>query len=105
MTDFIWGNNASSVLAAPVAALDTTIELAAGTGERFPDPYLYAEHFSLTLKNAETGENEIVYVVERMIDTLVVQRAQEGTVAGTFPAGSPAVHTLTAGALDYLRDL
>jgi hypothetical protein len=103
--DFVFANNASSTLAGAILAGDTILQLAAGTGDRFPDPIQYSEQFTLTLKHPVTGENEIVYVLERIGDTIWVARGQEGTIASAFPAGSPAVHTLTAGALEYLRDL
>jgi len=105
MPDFIFANNASSVLAAPITAVDTALVLAAGTGARFPDPIQYSEQFTLTLKNPTTGEVEIVYVQERVDDTVNVLRGQEGTIALAFPANSGVVHTLTAAVLEFLRDL
>lgn len=103
--DFLFANNASSTLASDVAVPDLTVTLAAGTGSRFPDPTLYAEQFALTLKNQTTGETEIVYCLERNDDVLNVVRGQEGTVAITFSANDLAAHQLTAGVLEYLRDL
>lgn len=105
MADFLFANNASSVLAADILSTTTVIEVAAGTGDRFPDPVPYGEIFTLTLKNPDTQEVEIVHVLSRVGDSMYVARGQEGTVAKSFPAGSPAAHTLTAAALEYLRDL
>jgi len=105
MPDFIFANNASSVLASPLSSVGTTLLLAAGTGARFPNPIQYSEQFTLTLKNPTTGEVEIVYVQERIDDTVNVIRAQEGTIAISFPANAGVVHTLTAAVLEFLRDL
>jgi len=105
MVDFVFANNASSVLAASITSIETVIEVAAGTGDRFPDPVQYSEQFTVTVKNLETSENEIMYCVERNGDFLNVLRAQEGTVALTFGPNDAVVHTLTAGALEFIRDL
>ena len=48
MVDFVFANNASSVLAASITSLETVIEVAAGTGDRFPDPVQYSEQFTIT---------------------------------------------------------
>jgi len=105
MVDFVFENNASSVLAASIDSLVTVIEVAAGTGQRFPDPVQYSEQFTITVKSLDTNENEIMYCVERNGDFLNVLRAQEGTVALSFGPNDAVVHTLTAGALEFLRDL
>lgn len=105
MVDFVFANNASSVLAANIDSVALVIEVAAGTGDRFPDPVQYSEQFTVTLKNITTEEVEIMYCTERVGDFLNVTRAQEGTVALSFSANDAVVHTLTAGALDFLRDL
>ena len=103
--NFVFTNNASTTLAADIDSVATVIELAAGTGDRFPDPTMYTEQFALTLKNQQTDEVEIVYCTERNGDTLNVVRAQEGTVALSFSAGDVAAHQITAGVLEFLRDL
>ena len=105
MPDFVFANNASSVLANDITSLQTVFDIAAGTGTRFPSPVLYSEIFTVTLKNPTTGEVEIVHVQERTVDTFNVLRAQEGTIALSFPANTSVVHTLTKEALEYLRDL
>ncbi|MCK5318033.1 MAG: hypothetical protein KAJ55_08965 [Anaerolineales bacterium] len=104
MVDFVFANNASSVLAASITSLETVIEVAAGTGGRFPDPVQYSEQFTITLKSLDTNESEIVYCVERNGDFLNILRAQEGTVALSFGPNDAVVHTLTAGALEFIRD-
>jgi hypothetical protein len=102
---FLFANNASTRLVSPIAAVDTVLEVVAGEGERFPEPG-YDEMFAITLKHPETGELEIVYCTERLYgDTFTVLRAQENTVAIAFPENTAVVHNMTAGVLDYLRDL
>jgi len=105
MVDFVFANNASSVLAEAIDSVAVVIEVAAGTGDRFPDPVQYSEQFTVTLKSLATEEVEIMYCTERNGDFLNVSRGQEGTVALSFVANDAVVHTLTAGALDFLRDL
>lgn len=103
--DFIFANNASTRLAAALAALDTELEVTAGGGAAFPTP-AYAEQFTITVKNIETGEQEIMYVQEKVYeDVWTVLRGQEGTAAIDFPANAAVAHQLTAAVLGYLRDL
>lgn len=105
---FIFANNASSVLAAPLGSGDTSLSIRPADADAFPEPnaiYFEYEQFSLTIKNQDTGEYEIVYCTERDGTVLQVDRGQEGTVALDFPAGAIVSHNLTAGVLEYLRDL
>lgn len=105
MTDFVFTNRASAVLAADITAVDTELEVVAGGGDAFPDP-VYGEQFAITLKHPNTGEVEIMYCTRRFYgDTFEVVRARENTVALAFPAGTLVAHQLTAGVLEYLRDL
>lgn len=103
--DFIFANNASSFLLNNITALDVTLELPAGDGDLFPDP-IYGEQFAVTLRHPTTGEIEIVYCQRRFYgDSLEVVRGREGTVAIAFPANTVVAHQITAGTLEYLRDL
>lgn len=102
---FVFANNASSRLAAALGAGDTELEVTAGDGAAFPTPG-YLEQFAITVKNLETGEQEIMYVTEKVYeDVWTVLRAQEGTAALDFPANALVAHQITAGILEYLRDL
>lgn len=105
MPIFLFANNAATTLAVELTTLATTLEVAAATGSRFPDPVQYSEEFVITLKNQNTGEIEIVNCVERSDDVLMIARAQEGTVALSFPVGSAVLHQMTAAMFEYLRDL
>jgi hypothetical protein len=94
---FIFSNNASSTLAAPITAGATSITLAAGTGSRFPNPSA-GQEFALTLTDAATGTViEITYCTARSGDVLTVVRGQEGTSAAAFIAGDLSANLLTAG--------
>ena len=54
----------------------------------------------------DVGNLEIVKVTSRVSDSLVIERAQEGTTAQYFPTGSIFSHRLTAKTLNalFLRD-
>lgn len=103
--DFVFANRASALLGADILAGDTELELVAGSGDLFPDP-IYGEQFAITVKHPTTSEVEIMYCTRRFYgDTLEVVRAREGTIAIAFPAGATVAHQVTAGVLEYLRDL
>lgn len=101
---FLFANNASSTLVTAIGVADTELEIVSGDGSKFPDPADY-EKFAVTLKHPESGEIEIMHCTERMYgDTLIVERAQEGTIALSFPVNTIVAHQLTAEALEYIRD-
>jgi hypothetical protein len=79
-------NNAYSTLAAAISTTDTSITVAAGEGARFP-ALQTGNFFNVTLLTTE-NTLEIVQCTARNGDTMIVTRAQEGTVALPFPAGS-----------------
>jgi len=101
--EFLFANNASSTLAAPLSAASTTATLAPGTGILFPMP-TGGQLFALTFVSALTpGLSEIVYVTEMAGDTIVsMLRAQEGTAAVAWSIGDFAQAMLTAGVLNDL---
>lgn len=94
-----FSNNAASVLSAPVAAGDTTFALPVGQGGVFPSLGA-GDYFYLTV--GAPGSFEIVKVTARVGDTLTVTRAQEGTTALNFSAGTPARLLITAAGLGEL---
>jgi len=97
MTVFLFANNASSTLAAPISNAATSVTLAAGTGALFPNPSA-GQQFSLTFNDTATGLlTEIVYCTARTSDVLTIARAQEGTVAQNWLAGDLAANLFTAG--------
>ncbi len=96
---FLFENNASTTLAAPISAVAVAVSLAAGTGAEFPNPSV-GQEFALTFNDAATGLlTEIVYCTARTGDVLTIVRAQEGTVAQSWLAGDLAASLITAGNL------
>lgn len=85
-------NNVSTTLAASIAAGDATFNVV--DGNRFPSPttgqYAYATII------APNGAVEIVKITSRVSNALGVVRAQEGTSAQVFPAGSRVELRVTA---------
>ena len=102
----LFKNNASAVLAASATNVATTLTLVAGQGARFPAP-AGGDFFLLTLLGIDGNgaENawEIVKVTARAVDTLTVVRAQEGTAAAVWGAGTTAQARATAGSLAALE--
>lgn len=90
---FLIANNASSNLAVGIDTLATTIELTPGTGGRFPQPVVGLEYFSLTLSASGVATTEIVRVVERVVDTLTVERAP---VPQAWPVGATVENRVVA---------
>ena len=99
MSVFLFANNASTTLAAPISNTATSVTLASGSGSEFPNPSAN-QQFALTFNDAATGLlTEIVYCTGRAGDTLTIVRAQEGTVAQNWAAGDLASNFVTAGTL------
>jgi len=97
-------NNVSTTLSAAIAAGDATFTVV--DGNRFPSPTT-GEYAYATLV-APNGAVEIVKVTSRIGNALGVVRAQEGTTAQVFPAGSRVelrvtAATVTDAALDAVQ--
>lgn len=101
----LFANNAYSSLGATLSAVSTSLTLATGTGSRFPSP-TGGDYFLLTLVGLDGDGNEnaweIVLVTGRASDALTVTRAQEGTTAALWPAGSRVEMRSTKGTFDSL---
>lgn len=96
-TTYLFANNASSDLAAPISSSDTTLSVTAGTGVRFPNPAV-GQAFTVTLNDQATGDiYEIMLCTGRTGDVLTVVRAQEGTSAQSWTAGDFVANFITAG--------
>ncbi|PUE08989.1 hypothetical protein B9Z51_08630 [Limnohabitans sp. T6-5] len=97
----IFSNNAVATTSSAITSASTTIALATGQGAKFPTPS-GSDYFIATLATVsgvtETSW-EIVKVTARSGDSLTVVRAQEGTTAAAWPAGSTLEHRLTAETL------
>lgn len=90
-------NDAISTLSGAISNVATVANLAAGTGQLFPEP-TGDDYFVLTLTDQATGLiKEIVHVTERVGDQITIVRAQEGTNAVAWAANTIAANLMTAG--------
>jgi hypothetical protein len=92
---FIFTNNASGTLLSSITATNTALQVQSGEGAEFPAPAA-AENtiFHATLIDV-TGSHEIVECTSRTGDVLTVRRAQNGTAARSWSAGTRVEHRLT----------
>lgn len=97
-------NNASSLLAAPILATDTTLTVAAADAALFPLPSA-GDQFQLVLEDRRVVPNlyEVVTCTARSGVLLTITRAQEGTVASPFYSGAVVSLRLTAGTVFALQ--
>jgi hypothetical protein len=95
---FIFANQASTTLSAPITNTATSLTVTSGTGAEFPNPSA-GQQFSATLNDAATGLlTEIVYCTAISGDVFTtIVRAQEGTTALSWLAGDLVANLLTAG--------
>ena len=95
---FLFANNASTTLSAPITNTATSLTVQSGGGAEFPNPSA-SQQFAATLNDLATGLlSEIVYCTARAGDSFVtLLRAQEGTVALAWLAGDLIANLLTAG--------
>ena len=85
-------NNAATTLVTAISGVDTALFVA--NGAVFPEPGAL-EYFYATLLSPN-NDREIVRVTARVGNTLTVDRAQEGTAAVAFTAGSLVELRVTA---------
>ncbi len=101
MSNVLFSNNASALLAATISASDTSIQVATGYGQLFPNPGV-DQYFMITLVD-DNGDVEICKCTARSTDILTVVRGQEGTTAQAFTLNVTRVDMrLTAGQMDEL---
>lgn len=93
-------NNAASTLQSSVTGSTLELNLPSGHGSRFPLP-ASGDFFIVTVQ--EGSAFEIMRCTARNDDELTVQRAQEGTTAQGFSAGSTVTMRITAGVLQALQ--
>jgi hypothetical protein len=102
MAKQLFGNNASSLLAASISDTDLTIQVTTGFGALFPNPGA-DEYFLVTLEN-DSGDIEVVKITSRSTDLLTVPalgRGQEGTSAQSWTNGQARVELrLTRGTME-----
>lgn len=87
-------NNATGHLAVAISASDVGVALESGDGANFPT--YGASDYSYAALESPGGTIEIVKITARTSDTLTILRAQEGTTAASFPAGSVLEIRVTA---------
>lgn len=93
-----FANNASSLLAASITDIETTIQVDAGFGALFPNPGA-GEYFVIALENS-AGDIEICKVTARATDLFTVVRGWEDTVAQAWTNGVTRVELRnTAGSM------
>lgn len=78
-------NNAKGTLNASILAADTTIDLTAGHGARFPA--LSGSDYAIATLIDASLNYEVIKITARTVDQLTVVRGQDGTVARDYAAG------------------
>lgn len=91
-------NNATSLLAAAIAAEDTTLSVTNSDAGKYPNPGA-GQWFPLTIVD-NAGNMEIVKATARNGAIITIERAQEGTTAKAFAAGARVDLRATIGALN-----
>lgn len=97
----LFTNNATSVLAAGITNVATSLSISTGDGAKFPNPS-GGDFFLLTLYKLSgiTETNyEIVKCTGRSADTFTIVRGQEGTTASAYATGDSVALRLTAGSM------
>lgn len=98
----LFANSAKSTLAANLSSGATLLAIDEDDAWKFPSPSS-GDWFPLTIFDA-AGNIEYVKCTGRAAAILTIVRAQEGTTAKAFIAGSGVSHRLTAAALQAMRD-
>lgn len=80
-------NNARSALVGAIGALDTSITITSGTETLFPTP-TGSDYFYVTIESSDKTTREIVKCTAKSSNVLTIVRAQDGTTANIFAAGS-----------------
>lgn len=97
MATLQFANNATTTIAGAISNSATSVNLAPGSGARFPT-LSAGQTFIGTFTDAATGLlTEIVQVTARSGDTLTIVRAQEGTTGLAWNAGDIFANLWTAG--------
>ena len=95
----LFANQAQTTLAVPITSTATTLTVASGTGQYFPNPAA-GEIFKVTLINSTNNlVTEICNCTARAGDVLTVQRGQEGTIAQAWKFSDFVTNLVTAGTL------
>ncbi len=95
-------NYATTTLDVGISDADLSLGVAAGTGTLFPT-LESTDYFYCTLSSG--GTKEIVKVTARSTDTFTIVRAQEGTAASAFLAGTSVELRLTSQGISDVTNL
>lgn len=95
----LFSNSASTTLLGNISDVSTTILVAGGTGNLFPDILNAGDFFVITVEDAN-GNFEVMRCNSRTGDSLQVVRAQEGTTPKAYSAGDRVELRFTAGAVN-----
>jgi hypothetical protein len=97
----LWKNNARSTLSSSITDTDTVLVLQSGYGVLFPEPSS-PDYFFCTLDDG--ANNEIIKVLGRVADVFTsIERAQQGTIAQAWNAGTKVENRLTQQSLEDIR--
>ena len=97
-----FANNASTVLANAIEEDTTTLIVATDAGQLFPVLNLPTDYFKITVVNPGDGSWEIMKVTSVTGDEFTVERAQEDTIARSFPQNSVVENRLTAESIQAI---
>ena len=97
----VWADNASTVLANAISASSGTLNVASGTGSKFPTVTPGTNYFRVVITSASAPNTiiEIVLVTQTAGDTFYITRAQEGTIAQEWPVGALVFNAFSAGGI------
>jgi hypothetical protein len=99
----LFTNNANTTLSGSISNVQTTLNVAPGTGVEFPTPVLGSSYFVISMWDQLTQtQTEIMWVTQKVGDTFTVLRGQETTNARTWSAGDLVNHELTAGQMGVM---
>ena len=104
MSIFLFSNNASTNLAAPITNTATSLSVTTGAGAEFATPSA-GQQQSITMNDAATGLlTEIIYFTTRVGDTISgLLRGQESTTAQNWLAGDLVAQLVTAGQMAAMQ--
>jgi hypothetical protein len=98
----LFSNNAKATLLGSISAVATSLTLSSGSGVLFPTIVTVGDFFIITIE--DSGVIEIVKAVATSGDIFTIQRAQEGTTARAWNAGTSVELRLTAGAIQKIQN-
>lgn len=103
----VWGDNASTILANSISSTSGTLNVASGTGLKFPTIVPGFTYFRLVLTPGATPNStiEIVLVTRVVGDTFYITRAQEGTTAQSWAVGDIAFNAFSAGGIQAFSQI